>query len=564
MLRLLKKQFHTSIPQSCGLWGVSGSRSQSFDLPVCPEKHGIAKRGPDSTRMHLYSNNLYKYICGFDRLEIMGTQSYLGDQPFVHTSAHVQEWISCNGEIYNYQELANTRNIPLSRSDSDCSIIHNLIQRVGILESVKALHGEFALAYVRATRQTLTTYLCRDPFGVRPLFYAVDENQNTVYYSSLAKGWTHLPIRQVPPGTLVEIVQYMDPTGSFQNSLKPTIIKTKTFDIGTIQTNHRLYDTVMYDTIQRSLVRAVERRMMSHRPLGALLSGGLDSSLVVSIASALYAKRTGQKMKTFSVGLPGSTDKTYAKLVSQHCDTVHTHVEFTETEFIKAIPKVIHCIESYDVTTIRASVGQYLLSEYIRNHTNIKVLLIGDGSDEVTGGYLYFHNAPSATEFHAECVRLLKNIHFFDGLRADRCISHFGLEARVPFLDKDFVTTYLSIPAQYRSIGNRVKCAEKYALRKAFDTVNPVTNDNYLPKQVLWRQKEAFSDGVSSTTRSWHSVIQKQLDTEKYKDEKAMYLDLFTKTFGMHNLSIIPHYWMPRWCDPSVTDPSARTLPQYG
>ena len=319
-------------------------------------------------------------------------------------------------------------------------------------------------------------------------------------------------------------------------------------------------------------------RLESDRPIGALLSGGLDSSLVVSIAAA-HLKKLGKRIRTFSIGIPGSTDKEFAEMVAKHCDTDHTHVEFTEQHFLEAIPEVILATETYDTTSIRASVGQFLISRWIKENTIIKVLLIGDGSDEVAAGYMYFHNAPSPFTSHIENVRLVQDIRFFDSLRADRCIAYNGIEARVPFLDHLFIDLYLSIPYEYRvplqegCIGRKI---EKWLLRKSFDRNNYVAP--YLPAAVLWRKKEAFSDGVSSKQKSWYQVIQDNLESmyvsDEFKDpmitshispktkESLHYRLIFNKYFHPDAAGVIPYYWLPKWCG-DITDPSARILKVY-
>jgi asparagine synthase (glutamine-hydrolysing) len=256
-----------------------------------------------------------------------------------------------------------------------------------------------------------------------------------------------------------------------------------------------------------------------------------------------------QKLHTFSIGLEGSPDLVYAQKVANHIGSKHTSVIVTEDEFLSAIPDVIRIIESYDVTTVRASVGNYLIAKYIRENTDFKVVLNGDYSDEVCGGYLYFKMAPTNQEFDAECERLLSNIHYYDSLRSDRCISANGLEARCPFADREFVEYYVSMYTGVRSCDDKI---EKHALRNAFH------DTDILPHDVLWRQKEAFSDGVSKSTRSWKDIIQEYLGD---MTEKEYYKSIFIEHYGRHFLNIIPGPWMPRFCN--ATDPSARTLQVY-
>ncbi|NBX77434.1 MAG: asparagine synthetase B, partial [Proteobacteria bacterium] len=334
---------------------------------------------------------------------------------------------------------------------------------------------------------------------------------------------------------------------------------------------------VATNMIHQTLVESVEMRMASDRPIGCLLSGGLDSSLVASIAAKYLKKQNSQlKLKTFSIGMEGSTDEYYAKLVSKHIGSDHTHIQFPEKDWLDAISVVVSVIESYDVTTVRASTGQYLISKWIAEHTDIKVLLIGDGSDELCAGYMYFHNAPDPVSLHKENVRLVSDIHMYDVLRADRGVSSNGLEARVPFLSKKFIELYLSIDPTLRVPKSETgKPIEKWLLRKSFD------RDDYLPNEVLYRKKEAFSDGVSSMKRSWYTVLQEHINNEipdetfdyerqKYQhcipqSKEALHFRLeFEKYFGdmASTAKTIPYYWLPKWVG-NVTEPSARVLNVY-
>jgi asparagine synthase (glutamine-hydrolysing) len=277
--------------------------------------------------------------------------------------------------------------------------------------------------------------------------------------------------------------------------------------------------------------------------------------------------------ETYSIGLEGSVDLKYAKIVAEYLGTKHTEIILTENDFLSVIPEVIEKIESYDTTSVRASIGNYLLGKYIKENSDAKVIFNGDGSDELTGGYLYFHKAPNSIKFDIECRRLLDDIHLFDVLRSDRSISANGLEARTPFLDKQFVSVVRSIdPFFLKPVkGERM---EKYILRHAFD------DGNTLPPEVLWRRKEAFSDGVSTPEKAWFQEIQDRVLKVVPKDwerkatlsysnhltprtaEEFYYRFLFTSYYGLTAIKILPYRWMPRW-SPETTDPSARTLEIY-
>jgi len=259
--------------------------------------------------------------------------------------------------------------------------------------------------------------------------------------------------------------------------------------------------------------------------------------------------------------MEGGEDLKYARMVADFLNTKHTEIVLSEEDFLNAIPTVIETVESYDTTTIRASVGNYLVAKYIREHSDAKVIFNGDGSDEVTGGYLYLHNSPTVNDFDNECRRLIRNIHTFDVQRSDRCVSSNGLEPRTPFLDKNFVETYLSINKYLRKTQS-----EKYLLRKAFV--------GELPNEVLWRTKEAFSDGISKQSRSWYQIIDEFISDKSLRDintdylqpitkEQVYYRQIFEDIFGERNcINVIPYFWMPRFCD-ETNDSSARTLNVY-
>lgn len=316
-------------------------------------------------------------------------------------------------------------------------------------------------------------------------------------------------------------------------------------------------------------------RSKAERPIGALLSGGLDSSLVASILAGELKKR-GQVLKTFSIGLPNATDKKYAELVAEHIGSQHTHVEVHEEDFLNAVENIVKTTETFDITTIRATTGNYLIGKWVSDNTDVKVLLIGDGSDELCSGYMYFHNAPDPQTSHLENKRLISDIHFYDVLRADRGLASNGLEARVPFLDLDFIKLYLSIDPTLRvpSITKKGFKMEKSLLRDSF------YGTGLLPDEVLYRQKEAFSDGVSGKEKSWYQILQEWCET-KYSDddlaraqkqisyltphskEALHYRTIFRKYFGNGQVeNIVPYFWLPKWSG-DIKDPSARVLKVY-
>ena len=324
--------------------------------------------------------------------------------------------------------------------------------------------------------------------------------------------------------------------------------------------NLLLSENIYLDMIRNQLTSAVIKRVdNTDRTIACLLSGGLDSSLITSLVCR-YCK---YQVETYSIGLKDAEDLQYARQVADFLNTKHTEIIVEEKDFLDAIKEVIQVIESYDTTSVRASVGNYLIGKYISKNSNAKVIFNGDGSDELTGGYLYMQHAPNALSFDHECRRLLKNICYFDVLRSDRCISSHGLEPRTPFLDRKWVEMYLNIPVTYRFKPN--KC-EKYLLRKAFDC-----EDKYLPENILWRKKEAFSDGVSTMKRPWYQIIQdsvakKNIDVHTYSHnnpttfEQRYYREIF-ETYYPNQSHVIPYFWMPRYINAS--DCSARTLDIY-
>jgi asparagine synthase (glutamine-hydrolysing) len=291
-----------------------------------------------------------------------------------------------------------------------------------------------------------------------------------------------------------------------------------------------------------------------------LLSGGLDSSTIAALVNSFLPK--GQ-LETYSIGLEGSTDLIYAQMVADHLGTNHTSIVLTEQEFFDAIPETIKAIESYDTTTVRASVGNYLIGKYISQHSQAKVVFNGDGADEIMGGYRYFNVAPNELAFDQECKRLLRDIHYFDVLRSDRCISTHGLEPRTPFLDRSFVQNYLSLPPDLRnhSYNNQ---PEKFLIRGALAFMNK----GLLPDDIILRTKEAFSDGVSSTDRSWYTIIgefveNKEVPNVQYthnppKTKEQRYYRMLFEEYYPGCAKIVPYFWMPKWVE--ATDPSARTI----
>jgi asparagine synthase (glutamine-hydrolysing) len=506
----------------------------------------IQYRGPDSSSYTQIDDNV---IFGFHRLSINGL-GQSGEQPLYHPQDKNISLI-CNGEIYNYKELSKQNNYKLY-STSDCEIILHLYKEHGIQKTCQMLDGVFM--FVLHDKNKNEVFVARDAFGVRPGF--IGKNNDEILVSSEMKSIDTLSNLIVPflPGHVWSSKNPASFIKWYDNVYTQNLTKT---------------EGEILEQIKDNLTSAVKKRMMSDREVGALLSGGLDSSLIAALAAG-FAKENNKKIKTFSIGMKGSPDLEFAQKVADHIDSDHYNIEVTEQEFLNAIEVVIYNIESYDTTTVRASVGNYLVSKYISENTDVKVVFNGDGSDEVTCGYIYNANAPSPEELQMESEKLVAELFYYDVLRSDRSISSNGLEARTPFLDKAFVRDYIEINPELKMFGKNGK-PEKYLLRKAFD------DSDLLPTEVLWRTKEAFSDGVSSQARSWHTIIQEFIN-EKITDEEFenaknkyphcppllkesfYYREIFEKYYAGRE-KLIPHFWMPNWTD--VIDPSARELSNY-
>jgi asparagine synthase (glutamine-hydrolysing) len=558
----------------CGIWAYFGSCSGTLTAEqwaAC--ERAVGRRGPEGGRVGEVMDG--KGVLGFTRLAINGLNE-AGMQPFHWTAEDGTRysWI-CNGEIYNWRTLAAEYGITTT-SGSDCEILGPLFHacREDAGAFCALLDGVFAFVIVNETAEIA---VCgRDPYGVRPLYWAYSEPEDgkrifgDVCMASEISGvlpMMRTNVQAVEPGTAITFSLGQKSSGTSFWHRVPEEQRAEFEDLETAK-----------DAVYESLCAAVRKRMMTERPVAALLSGGVDSSLIASlVARELRAAGVGP-LKTFSIGFDGSEDLRHARMVADWIGSDHTEVVMTPDEFFAAIPEVIRTIQSYDVTTVRASVGNYLVSRAVREGCDAKVVFNGDGSDEVFGSYLYFYKAPSDSEFEDEVTRLLEEIHGFDVLRSDRSISANGLEPRTPFLDKAFVAVARALPTRFRRPGARnpetggEPICEKWILRKAFE------NSGLLPNAVLWRRKEAFSDGVSGKVKSWYEEIQErvaELVPSDWREQAAVmthlpphtaeayyYRSLFEMSVGSEETVLkaaTPYYWMPRWIT-GATDPSARTL----
>ena len=513
--------------------------------------NNIAHRGPDTSTY--IANAESREFMGVHRLIINGTNG-LSNQPLTLDGV---SYLLCNGEIYNHAFLQQKYKINC-KSGSDCEIILHLITEIGIENAIRELDGEFGLVYITPN----TIYIARDPYGVRALYVGIDKNHNILCIASENKAIYPLLfdpnyIDQFPPGHIGVWDKDKGSIGYYEtlyykyNTVAPSSPVFDGFN------TFSAYNQKIINDIRTLLTAAVEKRMMCYyninnnmNPYGVYLSGGLDSSVVAAILQTM----TPNKIETFSIGFEGSPDVYYAQRVAEQIGSNHHEYIITEEMALEAIPEVIKSIESYDVTTVRASVMMYLLAQYINKHSNVVIILSGEGSDEASGSYKYFFNSPSDVEFNDECVRLLKDLHIFDNLRVDKTSAAFGLEARIPFLDLNFLSYYMKIPPSVKTQNG----VEKYLIRKAFCHI--------LPECVINRPKEALSDGVSCHAKSWYKIVQAYASQHlKMEDgvmaERQLYYDIFTSFYrGCEHQ--IPYYWLPKWCG-EVKDPSARVLSCY-
>ena len=568
----------------CGIFALlnndDGSKQYFTKEFITNEFMKGSGRGPEYASINTVAQQV---IFGFHRLAINGLNS-TSHQPIVNENII----LICNGEIYNYRKLYNQLAIE-PKTQSDCEVIIHLYKQFGIEHTLQLLDGVFAFVLLDydINSESAKIYVARDPFGVRPLYILhplVPSSNNEQLYgfaselkclSEFHKNIEGYGIKHILPGTYSTFEKQFTVSSSWKVTKEsqryhiPSVITTKYLVLDyPNELNHWI------PIIQNQLVQAVEKRCFTtERPIACLLSGGLDSSLITALVNDFHKRNKLPVLETYSIGLEGSVDLQYARIVSKYLRTKHTEIVLTEEEFLNAIPEVIETIESYDTTSVRASIGNYLLGKYIKKHSQAKVIFNGDGSDELTGGYLYFHKASNPIEFDLECRRLLGDIYLYDVLRSDKSISSHGLEPRTPFLDREWVQTYLSIPSEIRFHREHGKC-EKHLLREAFSRYLNWGGSKILPDEVLWRTKEAFSDGVSKTSRSLYEIIQEHVsktyspmiskDNYTHNEPKTLeqqyYRELFESNYSGLG-EIVPYFWMPRFIEAS--DASARTLSIY-
>ena len=478
----------------CGilaLFGASEEANGDLRSSLLSLSKLLRHRGPDWNGITCFRNCYLAH----ERLAINGLLS--GAQPITNTTR--DSALSVNGEIYNHNQLrAELEKVNPEvefTTDSDCEILLHLYKQHGASFLQKCyVNGMFAFVLYDSSKDEYV--VARDPFGIIPLYIGYS-GDGTTWFSSELKGLQkccdHIEI--FPPGHFL--------VGS---SLKKSVHVPKPqpyyseqwfTDVDYIPTN-----PCDLRVLREKFEASVRRHLLAEVPYGVLLSGGLDSSLVASVCKREHDKiGTGEMLRSFCIGLKGSPDLKAAEGVAKFLGTRHFSFEFTVQQGLDVLSDVIYHLETFDVTTVRASTPMFLLSRRVKA-TGVKMVLSGEGSDEVFGGYLYFHKAPSPEELHKETVRKVKDLHKFDNLRANKSTMAWGLEARVPFLDREFMEYAMTLEPSCKMSGNRM---EKYTLRKAFDD----PDDPYLPKDVLWRQKEQFSDGVGY---SWIDQLKMEAD----------------------------------------------------
>lgn len=607
----------------CGIWAQIKQGATVSDKNAIVKRFNafmqLKHRGPDHTSFQTFGDQVE---IGFHRLAIM-KDNIKTHQPFVYELAGESIVFVCNGEIYNYKKL-NTMflkndecEFPTKRSreyisphENDCSILGQIVfehmawggeQRLRVLIDLIREHvrGEYAfMAFQMNKEKKLTRWIaCRDQIGVRPLYYAT-ETDGSMIFSSEIKGFpsTATDVREFPPGHLMIGEPMKEPQWV---AMKPVYATLPSY-VGDNDDGYHL------QRVRESVVQSVARRLDADKPLFFLLSGGVDSSLVAAIAAAHLKGKTirtaccGMRAGTYSVNggtefrVGEGSDLGYARQVAAHIGSSHVEVLFSPQEGIDAIRDVIRTIESWDTTTVRASVGQYMVCKWIAENTDAKVVLVGEGPDEVCSSYLFNEFAPSGRALHDTALEYVDRVHLYDGRRVDRCVARWGLEARVPLLDPEFIQAYWEIPSEERRPVTRG--IEKWWLREAFAPSKDEKEQGLLPEfdaslnreplrllpeTVRMRKKSAFSDSMTSE-KSWYAILAEWAETQVTDAELAaaaevfpyctpqtkeayVYRRIFCEELGADRQAVLPGYWQPKWNAHGETvrgymDPSALVL----
>jgi len=478
----------------CGIVCVFGLNSSVNELRprILEMSKKIRHRGPDWSGV--YSDD--KVVFAHERLAIVDPKS--GGQPLYSEDRELI--LAANGEIYNHQELRKEVEGYRFQTESDCEVILALYKKKGI-RFIEELNGIFAFALYDKVNDSY--FIARDHIGIIPLYIGWDRSGNFYAASEL----------KALEGVCNKIQEFLP--GHYLYSKEGQELKQW------YKRDWTDYESVKDNSSDISLLRsalesAVHRQLMSDVPYGVLLSGGLDSSIISAITKKYSAKRieSGDRQQawypqlhSFAIGLSGSPDLEASRKVAEYIGSVHHEINFTIQEGLDAIKDVIYHLETYDVTTVRASTPMYLLARVIKS-MGIKMVLSGEGADEIFGGYLYFHKAPDAKSFHDETIRKLGKLHLYDCLRANKSLASWGIEGRVPFLDKEFIDVAMRLNPKDKMADSDSGKMEKWILRKAFE--------DYLPESIVWRQKEQFSDGVGY---SWIDTLKKVAE-EEISDEQ--------------------------------------------
>ena len=538
----------------CGIYASFGSLGFKNE-----KKNHLEHRGPDDTvsTQDLINGKIYLDFT-FYRLEINGVNDEISQQPFHENKVYLM----CNGEIFNHKLLAEEFNSPYFRSDCRIILYLYFLFNGDFNKVVEKLDGDFVIVLFDYSNNQPKIFVSRDKFGVRPLFY-LDCPNSSISFASESKALLHLQgeIYPFPPNQTREY-HINENIIKLKRIYKPPALVVKEY----IPCKKDIHSSCIRDLLYQAISKRVSNRD-SDIGIGFLLSGGLDSSLVCGIANKLKKEKT--KIKTFSIGIiqdnqekptrDQNPDLFYARQVADFIGSEHYEFIVKSSEALDAIPEVIYTLETYDTTTIRASVPMYLLSKYIKSRfPHIKVLLSGEGADELFGGYLYFRNAPTPKDFKDETMYLLDNLYRYDVLRADRTVSRFGLELRVPFLDC-LLTKYVieEVSPEYL-IHALPEKHEKWLLRRSFE------NEKIIPYQVLYRQKDAFSDAVGY---NWKNEIKNHVDKIEINEcrtkEEEWYFQIYNRHYKDKIKLDVPledYYWHPKWQPKSLIDPSAKEL----
>ena len=569
----------------CGIWAYIQLQEKGIPISKCfDDFYQLKHRGPTNSYFETYEN-----VCvGFHRLAIID-DTFHSNQPFILEDKDRTIIFICNGEIYNFKELISRYDLD-NGIKNDCLVIPTIYQQLCQKGEERFFSdiirtdviGEFAFLLFEFNKtKTLTKVIVsRDEIGIRPLYYHPTSHPITtdsLFFTSELKGGHHYKedLIEFPPGHL--LTYHFDEVVTVESENLSSVYSTQPprclFDerLQTLWGEYEPTEAEYLQHVRMSVEQSVKRRLVSDKPMAFLLSGGVDSSLVAAIS----AQTLSEPIRTFCCGMSEGTDLKFARDVAAHIGSIHTEVFFTPEDGLAAIPDVIRTIESWDTTTVRASVGQYLVSKYIGTQTDCKVVMVGEGPDEVCSSYLFNWYAPNGGALADAAKEYVKKIHYYDVKRADRCISRWGLEGRVPLLDPEFIRSYWSIPFEERMPAYHQM--EKWWLRKAFE-------GTLLPDHVLWRKKEAFSDGVSGE-KSWYQIIQEWVEDKVTEEEMVnavttypyctpqtkeayYYRKLFCEFVGENRQEVIPGYWQPKWSanGTEVTDyidPSARVLSIY-